>query len=135
MNTNTIRNFSLACMLSLVAPLEVAAQRLAVPEYVTCDRNQLTSWQGEITRVTRQGNGIDLAIATDYGTSESLTMTGASWEEVLAQFRLAGRPFRADDWDRLFDTEGNHQPGLRAIVWLCQAADQQPIVNWQLPGR
>ncbi|MCA0900274.1 MULTISPECIES: hypothetical protein [Microbulbifer] len=132
---NTIYHFIFVCMLSLLGSSEVAAQRLAVPEYVTCDRNQLTSWQGEITRVNRKGNSVDLAIETDYGTSESMTMAGASWEEVIAQFRLAGRPFTADDWSQLFDTEGNHRRGLRAIIWLCQADDQPPIVNWQLPGR
>ncbi|GAB2878931.1 hypothetical protein ACCI51_09305 [Microbulbifer echini] len=120
-------------VLSFASATELTAQRLAVPDFVTCDRNKLTSWQGEVTKLRQSDNGIELGIATDYGTSESLKLTMPSWQDTLGQFRLQGQVFQAGDWEKIVDPRGSLKPRVRAVIWLCEIEGYPPIINWQPP--
>ncbi|WP_444929957.1 hypothetical protein ACJJIF_19600 [Microbulbifer sp. SSSA002] len=109
------------------------AQRLAVPEYVTCNRNQLTSWQGTVERLERAGDEVKIWISTDYGTREFLKLAMPDWQGTLGQFRLRGNTFRDADWGSLFDTAGKIKPGVKAIIWLCNTEGVKPVIDWQPP--
>ncbi|WP_445355827.1 hypothetical protein ACJJI5_06335 [Microbulbifer sp. EKSA008] len=124
----------LVLSLLIFASSDLLAQRLAVPEYVTCDRNQLTSWQGEITKLVRVKDGVKLWVATDHGTNEVLNLTMPNWKEVLGQFRIHGRNFHSSDWEKLIDTKGKLKVGMKAIVWLCNTEGISPVINWQPPS-
>ncbi|WP_444946240.1 hypothetical protein ACJJIP_03645 [Microbulbifer sp. VTAC004] len=129
---NSIRLFIL-CALILVSTSKVTAQRLAVPGYVTCDRNQLTSWQGEVTKLVREGNSIKVWISTDYDTKESLVLTMPGWKALLGQFRLQGKEFLASDWGKVTDPQAGLRPGVRAVIWLCENKAYPAVINWQPP--
>ncbi|WP_444936506.1 hypothetical protein ACJJIW_01320 [Microbulbifer sp. JMSA004] len=124
-------------ILSLVAlnNRDLLAQRLAVPNYVTCDRNELTSWQGQITKIELEQDGVKVWIATDDGTNEVLNLTMPNWKGVLGQFRLRDKSFHASDWGSLFDTDGKLKAGVRAVIWLCNTEGVSPVINWQLPSQ
>ncbi|AWF82445.1 hypothetical protein BTJ40_17360 [Microbulbifer sp. A4B17] len=112
---------------------DLFAQRLSVPEYVTCDRNQLTSWQGVITKLERERNGVKVWISTDHGTNEYMHLTMPNWQEVLGQFRLRSKPFQNVDWEGLFDAKGRVEHGVRAVIWLCNLEAVSPVINWLPP--
>ncbi|MCO1336609.1 hypothetical protein MO867_19960 [Microbulbifer sp. OS29] len=128
-----IRYLSLTGILFLVGTADLAAQRLAVPEYVSCDRNKLTSWQGEVTKLARVGDGIELWIATDYGTNETLKLSMSSWKKLLGQFRLRGKVFQSNDWIKLVDPKIGFRPKVYAVIWLCEVEGHPPVINWQPP--
>ncbi|USD20633.1 hypothetical protein MJO52_16365 [Microbulbifer variabilis] len=102
-----------------------------MPGYVACNRNQLTSWQGEVTKLVRTGNSVKVWISTDYDTKESLELTMPSWKALLGQFRLQGKEFLESDWGKVTDPQAGLRPGVRAVIWLCENKAYPTVINWQ----
>ncbi|MEW5249081.1 hypothetical protein [Microbulbifer sp. 2201CG32-9] len=120
-------------ILLLSAPV-AAQRRLAVPPYLTCDPNQLTAWMGEILHLDRQGNRISLRMSTDFDTQESLQVDYQTEAALMEHMRLDGVPFSQGDWSRLYQPDGKFRDKLRAVIWLCEDRETQPVINWQPPG-
>ncbi len=104
--------------------------RLRPPAFVTCDRNDLTSYTGRVVSLDRSRDRTTLRIETDESTRESLVIRHPGGD-VRPFFRMGGEPFGEADWTRIL-TDGRLRPGARATAWVC--ADQEnPIVDWERP--
>jgi hypothetical protein len=113
-------------------PLEAAAQgRLRPPDFVTCDRNQLTAFTGRVVSLVRGKDTTTLRMETDDGTKERIVLRHPG-QDVGAWFYRDGRPFTAADW-AVLQPEGRLRPGARATAWVC-AAEPNPKVDWEVPS-
>lgn len=108
-----------------------ARSRLAVPDYVECDRNALTSWFGLVTEYQRTDEGIRLEMATDFDTQEQLDLKISDQDRLLSRLRIDGRPFKSGDWPLIEDVDGTLRKGVRATIWVCEESEILPIINWQ----
>ena len=119
---------------STLIGVDVAAgprTRLAVPDYVDCERNALTSWSGEVTDYLRAEGRIRLEMATDFDTKERLDLNLVDQDRLLSRLRIKGRTFKPSDWPLIEDANGNIQQGIRATIWICAEQEVLPIINWQ----
>ena len=99
--------------------------RLAPPEAVTCDRNQLTSHAGRVTSHKRAKGKTVLVMATSAGTTETLTVTHPGTDDPSRFYLLEGQPFKKEDWARA------GKPGVSAVAWVC--TDGPTVIDWR-PG-
>lgn len=128
--TNIMCKFTL---LAAILPMHmVLADRLMVPDYVTCDRNQLTSWTGQISDYQRTSGSTQFTVKTDDGTTEILSLSFLQKSELMTQYFLNGKRFESSDWKRIEGAKQQLISGTRATVWLCQDASFSPVVNWQV---
>jgi len=109
----------------------VLADRLMVPEYVSCNRNQLTSWTGPITAYNHSLGTTQFTVITDDGTLERLSLEYEKESELMDQYFLNGKSFVESDWQHIESAEQQLLSGIRATVWLCLDEAVHPVVNWQ----
>lgn len=107
-----------------------ARQRLAPPDVVTCDRNNLTVYSGRVTAYSRTRTRTALTVATDWDTTERVTLRHVRGRKPSAQFLYEGRRFTPADWSRIESASGKLRAGVRANVWVCTGA-RNPVVDWQ----
>ena len=107
-----------------------ARQRLAPPDLVTCERNDLTVYSGRITSYRRTPASIKLTIATDWETTERVAVRRMGGRSPQDFFLIEGRNFTAADWQRIERRPGVLRAGVRANVWVC-ADNRNPVVDWQ----
>jgi hypothetical protein len=108
-----------------------AQGRLRPPEFVTCDRNHLTSFTGRVVSLARGADSTTLSMETDESTKERFTIRHPG-SDATAWFHLSGVPFTAADWAALLPG-GHLRPGARARVWVC-ADEPNPHVDWERPS-
>lgn len=112
-------------------PLLASAQgRLRPPGFVTCERNQLTSFTGEVVSLVRKADRTMLRMKTDEQTTERFTLRHPG-QDASGWFYRAGVPFTQADWHALLPS-GRLHPAARATVWVC-AGEANPKVDWQAP--
>ena len=118
-------------VLVLLASTALAAQgRLRPPSFVTCDRNQLTSFTGRVVSLSREADVTRLVMDTDDATRERLTIRHPKGD-AAPWFYRAGQPFAARDWAVLLPG-GTLRPDARATAWVC-ATEPNPRIDWVLP--
>lgn len=112
-----------------IAPCLAMAQRgrYMPPPAVGCDRNNLTSYTGKVTRYSRKGGSINLTIHTDEDTVESVAL--AEGDKIL----INAREMKDEDWGQVEEREGQLKAGMRATAWICQGG--RPVLDWQPPQR
>lgn len=117
--------------LVLLASATVAAQgRLRPPPFVTCDRNQLTSFTGRVVSLSRDADATHLVMDTDDATRERLTIRHPKGD-AGPWFYRAGQPFAEQDWAVLLPG-GRLRPDARATAWVC-VTEPNPRIDWVLP--
>jgi len=120
--------------LALAAGASTAAQarqaRIMPPAQASCDRNQLTSWFGHVVGYRRSAKEIWLRIATDYGTTEELTLAHTGQANAATHFLLHGAPFTAKDWSVIERKPGVLAKGVRATAWICRDGKTAPLIDW-----
>ena len=128
-------------MVALIAAALVSGEaaqerqgRLRPPASLTCDRNQLTSFSGDVVQWSRNETEARLTLDTDAETRESFTLRFEAGRSPEAQFLLGGEAFRADDWAKVESARGRIRPGMRATVWVCEGS-ANPVVDWRLPPK
>lgn len=114
-------------------PTPGRASRLAPPSEAGCNRNQLTSWFGVVSGYRREAEQTWLEISTDYDTVEQVTIAPAGPTGFLTHYLLWGEPFTENDWAVIETSPGVLNPGMRAIVWVCDDGITAPLVDWQPP--
>ncbi|HEX9188542.1 MAG TPA: hypothetical protein VGB87_15795 [Vicinamibacteria bacterium] len=119
-----------ALALAAVSALGAAQGRLRPPEFVTCDRNRLTSFTGRVVSLSRAGDATTLRMETDESTKERFVLRHPG-SDATAWFTLGGRAFTAADWTALLPA-GRLRAGARATVWVC-ADEPNPRVDWEAP--
>ena len=127
-----MRHVLRSLVLALLAASAVAAQgRLRPPAFVTCDRNQLTSFTGRVISLSRDADATRMVMDTDESTRETLTIRHPKGNPT-AWFYRAGQPFVPQDWDVLLPG-GRLRPDARATAWVC-ATETNPKIDWALPS-
>jgi rhodanese-related sulfurtransferase len=102
-----------------------SAGRLAPPDAVTCDRNQLTSHSGRITSYKRAKDKTVLVMATSADTVETLTVAHPGTDNPSRFYLLEGQPFRKEDLGKV------DKSGTSAIAWVC--TNGPTVIDWR-PG-
>lgn len=121
--------FSAAFLILALAASTAPAQRgrFMPPAAVTCDRDQLTSYTGEVAKYYRKAGYIKLTIKTDEGTRETVELR--MWDTLL----LNAEPMKADEWPKVEQREGKLKAGMRATAWICTGG--KPVLDWQPPAK
>lgn len=101
------------------------------PENVTCPSNELTVYAGRVTNLERQKGATSLTIATDWKTTERVTIRHPESADPDASFLLKGKPFTKADWDTIAP-KGTLREDVRANAWVCRDG-RNAIVDWH-PG-
>ena len=113
---------ALACV-----PVVAQRGRSMPPSAVGCNRNNLTSYTGEVTRYSRKDTKIRLTIKTDEDTTESVSFEPG--DKVL----LNAQPIQDGDWMQVEASPGKLKAGMRATAWVCRGG--RPVLDWQPPQR
>jgi len=100
------------------------------PAAVSCDRNQLTSYFGHVIAYRRSAKQTWLRIATDYGTTEEVTVAHDGAADGRAHFLLRGQPFGAKDFAAIESKPGVLRKGTRATAWVCSDGKTAPLIDW-----
>ena len=124
----------LLVLLSLVDLQPRTTDRLAPPAAVTCPRNNLTSYTGRVTRWSRRTSETTLTIATDWETTETVTVKHHGTDDPSRSFLLNANAFQSSDWAQIEESKGKLKTGMRATAWVCDDG-RQPIVDWQPPPK
>jgi len=115
-----------------IAPLvQGGPGRIRPPEGVTCPRNELTVYAGRVTSLERQKGATSVTIATDWKTTERVTIRHPEAADPDASFLIKGKPFTKSDWDAIAP-KGTLRDGTRANAWVCRDG-RNAIIDW-LPG-
>jgi hypothetical protein len=107
------------------------AGRIMPPATLVCDRNQLTSWTGEVTGYRRESDQTWIEIHTDEETVESTTIEHQGKADPVAHFLVWSQAFTERDWTRIEQSPGVLRPGMRAAAWICSDGKTPPVINWQ----
>jgi len=107
--------------------------RTTPPVKLACERNQLTSWNGQVSAYKREKKATSIEIKTDWGTVEALTLEHGDAEDLASFFMLSGQPFTKTDWPKIESAPGVLVEGMRAIVWLCLDGETPAVIDWR-PG-
>lgn len=94
--------------------------RIGPPAAVTCNRNDVTSYNGRVTRFRRTKTKTTIRIATEWATTETVTAT-------KPLYLLNGEAMKPADWKRAGVGEGG-----RANVWVCRAPGFEPVIDWRV---
>jgi rhodanese-related sulfurtransferase len=105
--------------------------RLAPPAAVSCNRNELTSYAGKVTRYRRRPGKTVLVIDTSAGTTESVTLVHKGSDDPSRFYLVEGTPFTSRDWNRIERKKGELLPEMSAVAWVCKCGPT--IVDWR-PG-
>jgi len=85
--------------------------RLAPPPAVTCPRDQLTAYSGRVTRWSCMRDRSTLTIATDWDTTEVVTLRHRGTDDASRWFLVHGAPFTPDHWARIEEKKGTIKLG------------------------
>lgn len=126
------RLFSLfiVCGLVLMQTVFVSAQRVRPPARVTCDRNNLTVYEGVVTSYKRRADRITLTIHTDSDTTETVTLKYARGSSPTRWFLLNGETFGRGDWSKIEASKGKLHPNMRVNAWICTDG-KKPVLDWR----
>ncbi|HYI13452.1 MAG TPA: rhodanese-like domain-containing protein [Thermoanaerobaculia bacterium] len=105
--------------------------RLAPPDAIQCDRNQLTSYAGRIARYSRTKGKTVLVMDTSADTVETLTVVHPGTDDPSRFYLLEGQPFTKKDWAKVERKKGELQPNLSAVAWVCTGGPT--VIDWR-PG-
>jgi hypothetical protein len=104
--------------------------RVMPPAQVRSDRNQLTSYFGDVTSYKRGKVRVWLRIATDYGTVEEVTVVDPAEKDPANLFLYQGQAFTSADWQRIERKPGVLRKGTRATAWVCRDGKTPPLIDW-----
>ena len=122
----------LALALAAFPATQRGAARVRPPDAVTCPRDDVTLYAGKVTNLDRQRTATSLTIATDWNTTERVTIKHPEAADASAWFLMKGKAFAKGDW-ALIETGGKLRPGVRAAVWVCRDG-RNPVVDWEAPS-
>lgn len=112
------------------AATPTARGRLAPPDAVKCDRNQLTSYAGK-ARTYRRGQGkTTIVIDTSANTVETVTLRH-NGDDASPSYLIEGKPFTKADWKRIETKKGVLRDDVSLVAWVC--TNGATVVDWR-PG-
>ncbi|HEV2801558.1 MAG TPA: hypothetical protein VGW12_13715 [Pyrinomonadaceae bacterium] len=106
--------------------------RVAPPPALSCDRSDLTLYDGRIVAYRRRRGSTFLRIRTNFDTTEEVTIRHPGTDDPSKFYLLNGQPFTKSDWRRIERGNKILIRNMRANVWVCRDNPSiQPIVDWQ----
>ena len=106
--------------------------RLMPPTTLKCDRNDLTSYDGEVKAYRRRKGSTFLRIRTNFDTTEEVTIRHPGTDDPSRFYLINGQRFTRSDWRRIERGRKILKSGMRANVWVCRDNPKiQPVVDWQ----
>jgi rhodanese-related sulfurtransferase len=103
--------------------------RLAPPAAVSCDRNELTVYVGEVRSYKRQRGKTVLVMHTSSDTVERVTLLHSGSDDPSRFYLIDGTPFTSRDWNRIERRKGELHPEMSAAAWVC--TNGVTIVDWK----
>lgn len=123
--------FAATCLVGalLRAPVLPAADagRSMPPPALACARDDLTSFDGQVTRYALTADGARLAIETDWDTVEEVHVPAPA---LASAFRHFGTPVTWQDGEPVGFTPAE---GMHATAWICLDGETPPVIDWR-PG-
>ncbi|MDQ3283225.1 MAG: rhodanese-like domain-containing protein [Acidobacteriota bacterium] len=110
--------------------VSMTSGRLAPPAAVECDRNQLTSHAGRVTRYRRERDKTTLVMKTSAGTTETLVVSHKG-VDPMRFYLINGTPFTSRDWTRIEGKKHALRGEMSAVAWVCRGG--RTIIDWR-PG-
>jgi rhodanese-related sulfurtransferase len=104
--------------------------RLAPPDAVKCDRNQLTSYAGKAKTYRRAQGKTTIVIHTSADTVETVTISH-NGDDPSPSYLIDGKPFTKADWKRVETKKGVLRDDVSLIAWVC--TNGATVVDWK-PG-
>ncbi|HEX2061425.1 MAG TPA: hypothetical protein VHK90_11850, partial [Thermoanaerobaculia bacterium] len=105
--------------------------RLAPPDAVKCDRNELTSYAGRAKSYRREKGKTTIVIDTSADTVETVTLRHAGSDDPSASYLIEGKPFTKADWKRIESKKGVLRDDVSLVAWVC--TNGATVVDWK-PG-
>ncbi|MDQ5845372.1 MAG: hypothetical protein M3539_08770 [Acidobacteriota bacterium] len=106
--------------------------RIMPPPQLTCDRNDLTSYDGRVLVYRRRKGSTFLRIRTNFDTTENVTIRHPRTNDPSKFYLINGEAFTKSDWGRIEKKPHFLRPGMRANVWVCRGNPSiQPVVDWR----
>jgi len=129
---------ALVLMLALPALAQQATEgqsdhrgRFVPPASVTCDRNLLDSFNGEVTSYQRSDETITIIIQAEWGAFKTVTIGYVDTNSPVPYFLYQGQPFTQDDWAKIEVEPGVLMEGMSAIAWICEDGETGTMLDWQ----
>lgn len=102
------------------------------PSQLKCDRDDLTSYDGQVLAYRRRKGSTFLRIRTNFDTTEEITIRHPGTDDPSDFYLLNGKAFTRSDWRRIEQRTKVLRRGMRANVWVCRGNPSiQPVVDWQ----
>lgn len=105
--------------------------RFAPPATLNCNRNDLTSYNGQVIAYQRTVESIQVRIQTTWDTIESVSMQLSETQPISNSFLINGGVFTRADWSRIESSEGVLIEGMQVIAWLCLDDKTPPVLDWR----
>ncbi len=106
--------------------------RIMPPTQLTCDRNDLTSYDGRVLVYRRRKGSTFLRMRTNFDTTENVTIRHPRTNDPSKFFLINGEAFTKSDWGSIEKKPHVLRPGMRANVWVCRGNPSiQPVVDWR----
>ena len=124
-------------LIVFLLPVLVEAQdrRIGPPASLTCDRSELTLYDGQVFGYRRRRGKTFLRVRTSFDTTEQVTIRHQGTDDPSKFFLLNGDPFTLGDWKRIEKRKGVLKNGMHANIWVCRDNPSiQPVVDWRLPS-
>ncbi|HEX8424390.1 MAG TPA: hypothetical protein VF634_13315 [Pyrinomonadaceae bacterium] len=113
-------------------PQQQPRGRVMPPSELSCDRNDLTVYDGRVLAYRRRRGSTFLRIRTNFDTTEEVTIRHAGTDDPSKFYLINGKPFTRSDWQRIERRNKVLLKGIRANVWVCRDNPAiQPVVDWQ----
>lgn len=107
------------------------AGRLRPPASIKCDRNRLTSYSGVVTSFRQLRGRTTISLRTDWDSTETFTLRHARRNRTPYELMLLrAEPFKQQDRDEVFTSNGRLKPNMRVNVWVCDDGTN-PVIDWQ----
>lgn len=113
------------------APQVASGGRLAPPDAVTCDRNELTSYAGRAKEYRRAKDATTIVIETSADTIETVTLRHKGSDDPSQSYLIEGKPFTKADWKRIESKKGVLRDDVSLVAWVC--TNGATVVDWR-PG-
>lgn len=101
--------------------------RIMPPATLSCERNDLTSYAGVVSRYTRGERDIVVTIETDADTTETVSINNFDADSFL----LNGNPFEEKDWRKIEEENGRLREGIKVIAWVCLDDATPAVLDWR----
>jgi hypothetical protein len=125
--------FTRLTLLTLVTLISVSAtaqrgERLAPPDALDCERENLTSFEGTLLSFESGSATHRIVLKTDWDSEESFDVSQLPSGEP--RYLLNGAPMTAGEWKTIIPDPTSPPDGLRLIVWVCECPGTV-VIDWR----